>query len=191
MFSNVDIVCLSGVGRVKTGLAAIARFLEISDIIESFYHDKSSSISKLINPKLGRRGGSSPPPTCWFSLNKSEMVKAVTLVFSCIQQHCIRDICVKSNIDNLPQSLVTGQNSDGGISEYGISGQSLIKENCHKSRTSDNIDMKIGSVTKLGTKNKTTSNIFDNDVMSGNCDVIIKFPIYGQFGATGSRIPDA
>ena len=91
----------------------------------------------------------------------------------------------------MPQSLVIGQNSDGGISEFGISGQSLIKENCHKSRTSDNIDMKIGPVTKLGKKNKKRSKHFDNDVMSGNCDVIVKFPIYGQFGATGSRIPDA
>ena len=51
--------------------------------------------------------------------------------------------------------------------------------------------MKIGPVTKLGKKNKKRSKHFDNDVMSGNCDVIVKFPIYGQFGATGSRIPDA
>ena len=46
---------------------------------------------------------------------------------------------------NLPQS----QNS-GSISDFQISGQSLIKENCHKSRTSDNIENKE-------TENKVTS----------------------------------
>ena len=49
------------------------------------------------------------------------------------------------------------KNSDGGISDFGISGQSLIKENCHNSRTNDDIDMKLGPVTKLEKRNKTTS----------------------------------
>ena len=44
--------------------------------------------------------------------------------------------------------------------------------------------MKLGPVTKLGTKNKTTSTKFQNDIMSASCDVIVIFPIYGQFGAT-------
>ena len=81
------------------------------------------------------------------------------------------------------QSLDIGQNSDGGISDFRISGQSLIKENCYNSRTSDDIDMRYGSVTKLDKRNKTTSKKFDDDVMSKNCDVIVIFPIYGQFGA--------
>ena len=81
------------------------------------------------------------------------------------------------------QSLDIGQNSDGGISDFRISGQSLIKENCHNSRTSDDIDMKLRPVTKLDKRNKTTSKKFDDDVMSKNCDVIVIFPIYGQFGA--------
>ena len=68
---------------------------------------------------------------------------------------------------NLPQS----QNS-GSISDFQISGQSLIKENCHKSRTSDNIENKEK-------ENKVTSRKIDNK----NCDVIVTFPIYGQFGA--------
>ena len=33
----------------------------------------------------------------------------------------------------------------------------LIKENCHNSRTSDDIDMKLGTVTKLDKRNKTAS----------------------------------
>ena len=43
--------------------------------------------------------------------------------------------------------------------------------------------MKLGPVTKLDKKNKTTSKKFDNDVMPKNCDVIATFSIYGQFGA--------
>ena len=64
-----------------------------------------------------------------------------------------------------------------------ISGQSLIKENCHNSRTSDDIDIKPGPVTKLDKKNKTMSKKLDDEVMLAHCDIIIIFPIYGQFGA--------
>ena len=69
----------------------------------------------------------------------------------------IRDIHAKFCIHNSPQSSDIGQNSDGGISVFRISGQSLIKENCHNSRTRDDIDMKLGPVTKLDKRNKTTS----------------------------------
>ena len=86
-------------------------------------------------------------------------------------------------IPNLLQSPDIGQNSDGGISDFRISGQSLIKENCHNSRTSDDIDMKLGPVTKLDKRNKITSKKFDDDVISTNYDVVVVFPIYGQFGA--------
>ena len=43
--------------------------------------------------------------------------------------------------------------------------------------------MKLGLVTKLDKKNKTKSKTFDDDVMSKNCDVIVIFRIFGQFGA--------
>ena len=49
--------------------------------------------------------------------------------------------------------------------------------------------MKVGPVTKLDKRNKTTSKKIDNDIMSKNCDVIIIFPIYGQFEAI--RKPDS
>ena len=78
----------------------------------------------------------------------------------------------------MPQSPDIGQNSDGGISNFWIFGQSYIKENCHNSRNSDNIDIKPGLVTKLDKRNKTTSKKFDDDVMSENCEVIVIFPIY-------------
>ena len=64
-----------------------------------------------------------------------------------------------------------------------ISGQSLIKVNCHNTRTSDDIDINLGPVTKLNKRNKTTSKKFEDDVMSANHDVIIVFPIYCQLGA--------
>ena len=83
----------------------------------------------------------------------------------------------------MPQSPDIGQNLDGGISDFQISGQSLIKENSHNSRTSDDIDMKLGPVTKLHKRSKTTLKKVDDDVMLENCDVIVIFPIYGQFGA--------
>ena len=78
----------------------------------------------------------------------------------------------------MPQSPDIGQNSDGGISNFWISGQSYIKENCHNSRNSDDIDIKPGPVTKLDKRNKTTSKKFDDDVMSENCEVVAIFPIY-------------
>ena len=75
------------------------------------------------------------------------------------------------------------QNTDGRISDFQISGQSIIKENCHNSGTSDDIERKPGPVTKLEKRKKTTSKKFNDDVMSANCDVIVIYLIYGQFGA--------
>ena len=43
--------------------------------------------------------------------------------------------------------------------------------------------MKLGPVTKLHKRSKTTLKKVDDDVMLENCDVIVIFPIYGQFGA--------
>ena len=63
---------------------------------------------------------------CWFSLNSSERVEAVSLALCSIQYHYISDICAEFSIPNLPQSPDIGQNSDGGISNIQISGQSLI-----------------------------------------------------------------
>ena len=72
-----------------------------------------------------------------------------------------------------------------GISDFWTSGQSLIKVNCHNCRTSDDIDMKLGPVPKLGKTNKTMSKKVDDDDMLANCEAIVIFPIYGQFGAIG------
>ena len=49
--------------------------------------------------------------------------------------------------------------------------------------------MKLGPVTKLDRRNRITSKEFGDNVMSTNGDVIVIFPIYGQFGAM--RNPDS
>ena len=49
--------------------------------------------------------------------------------------------------------------------------------------------MKLEPATKLDKRNKTTSKKFDDDLMSKNCDVIIIFRIFDQFGAV--RRPDS
>ena len=85
------------------------------------------------------------------------MIKAVTLAICSIQWHFTSNICPKFGISNLTQSPDIGQNLDGGISDFRISGQFLIRENCHNSKTSDYIGMKFGPVTKLGKRNNTTS----------------------------------
>ena len=79
----------------------------------------------------------------------------------------MRDVRAKFGVHNSPQSPDIGQDSDGSISDCRISGQSLIKENYHNSRTSDDIDMKLGPATKLDKRNKTTSKKVDVDVMFG------------------------
>ena len=118
-------------------------------------------------------------------------MKAVTLAFCSIQWHFIKDICAKCGIPNFPQSPDIGQNPDGGISDFRISGQSVITEICHNSRTSDDFDMKLGPVTKLDKKNNTTSKTFGDDAMSENCDVIPIFQFMANLEQSGSRIPVA
>ena len=43
--------------------------------------------------------------------------------------------------------------------------------------------MKFGPVIQYDKKKKKTSEKFNDDVMSESCDLIVIFPIYGQFGA--------
>ena len=43
-----------------------------------------------------------------------------------------------------------------------------LQKSCHNSRTTNDIDMKIGPVTKLGKRNKATSEKLDDDVLSAN-----------------------
>ena len=87
----------------------------------------------------------------------------------------------------MPESPDIGQISDEWISEFQISGPSLIKENCHNSTSSNDIDMKLGPATKLNKRNKTTSKKIGDGVISVNVEAIVIFPIYGRFGAIRKR----
>ena len=82
-----------------------------------------------------------------------------------------------------PSLQILGKNKMGVCSsDFWISGESFVKENCHNSRTSDDIDIKFVTATKLDKGNKTRSKN-DDDVMTRNCDVIVMFLISGQFGS--------
>ena len=83
----------------------------------------------------------------------------------------------------MPQSPGIGQNSDKGIYDFRISGQSLLKIIVITPEKVMIMDMK--PITKLDKRNKTTSNKVDDDAMSENCDAIAIFLIYGQFGGIG------
>ena len=70
-------------------------------------------------------GGEGNFTPCWFFLNNSEMVKAVTLAFCSIQHQFIRDVRAKFGIPNLPHSPDIAQNSDEVVSDFWISDQPL------------------------------------------------------------------
>ena len=44
--------------------------------------------------------------------------------------------------------------------------------------------MKLGPVTNLNKRNKATAKNFEDNFMLTNCDVVVIFPIYEQFGAS-------
>ena len=64
-----------------------------------------------------------------------------------------------------PSLQILERNSDGSISDFQISGQSFIEENYHNSRTSNDIDVKPGPVTKLEKKNTLISKKSDDGVI--------------------------
>ena len=59
---------------------------------------------------------------------------------------------------------------------------------CHNSRTTHDIDMKLGPVNKLDKSNRQCQKNENNEMLV-NCDVIVFFPIQGQFEAI--RKPDS
>ena len=65
-----------------------------------------------------------------------------------------------------------------------------MTKNYHKSRTSHDIDMKLGPVTKLDKRNTLMLKKFDNDGRSANWDVIF-FLFIANLEPSGGRIPNA
>ena len=64
----------------------------------------------------------------------------------------MRNIRAKFGISNFPQSPDMGQNPDEGISGSRIYGQSFVNGDCHNSRISHDIDIKLGPVTEIRKK---------------------------------------
>ena len=86
---------------------------------------------------------------------------------------------------------IFGQNSEEGISDFRIYGQSLIKRYCHNSRTSDDIDMKLERITKLDKRNKITSK---NLKMTSRWKIVASllfFRFTANLEQSGRRVPDA
>ena len=90
----------------------------------------------------------------------------------------------------MPQFSDVRKNSDVGISDFQISGQSLIKENCHNSKTSDDIDMKVRPVTKFDKRNKTISKMWTLESYRKIMTSLIFFLFLGNLEQPGGRIPD-
>ena len=132
-----------------------------------------------------------PLPHCLFSLNNSETVKIVTLAFCSIQYYFNRNILAKFDISNSSQSPGIGQNSEGGIYDFPISGQPFINEICHNSRTSYDTDMKLGPVTNLDKKKMAVS----KKLTMASCRQIVTLLSFFRFMAnlqpSGRRVPDA
>ena len=120
-----------------------------------------------VEGKFYKKSPTPLPTRYWFSFNNSKTVKAVILEFYRVQYYSFT-ISAKFGIHNSPQSPDIGQSPNGGICNFRISGQSLIKKSCHNSRASDDIDMKLGPVTKLDKRNKATSKKIDDAFMSEN-----------------------
>ena len=112
------------------------------------------------------------PPSCWFSYNNSETVKAAILAFCRI---LCRNIFLEKFVPNLlsltcPSLKILGKTQTGAfpISRFMV-----------------NLTLKKIFITpKLDKRNKTTSKNFDNDVISKNCDVIIMFSLIVTFYLT-------
>ena len=75
----------------------------------------------------------------------------------------------------MPQSPDIGQNSDGGISDFKISGQPFKEENYHNSRTSNGIDVKLGPINKLEKKNTAISKKSDDGDISEFVTLFFRF----------------
>ena len=76
------------------------------------------------------------------------------------------------------------------IWDFRIPGQSLRKENCHNSRTSDDIDMALGPVRKLHKSKKTASKNLTVTSCRKIATSLSVFQITANLEQSGSQISD-
>ena len=88
------------------------------------------------------------------------------------------NISLERFVPNSPQSpyIRQSQTREWGISDFRIFGQYLIKEDCHNSRTSNDICVKLQSLTECDKRNTTTSKKLDDNVISANYEVRFRKP---------------
>ena len=115
-------------------------------------------------------------------------MKVVILAICIIQWLFTGDIPAKFRIPNLSQSPDIVQNSHKAIYDFLIPGQSLVNKNCCNSRTSNDIDVKLGPVTKLDKRNNATSK---NLMMMSCWQMLTNFCLMTNLEQSGSWIPDA
>ena len=106
------------------------------------------------------------------------------MVFCSIKYLFIRDVHTKFDILSSLQCSDIGENSDGGNSWFVVKfGVTLINKDCHNSRTSDDIDMKLRLLAKFDKRNTKMW----KRLMMTSCQEIITslgfFSIYDQFCA--------
>ena len=86
---------------------------------------------------------------------------------------------------------ILGKTQTGVFPISGFLVNPLLKENCHKSRTGNDIDMKLGPVTKLDKRNKITS----KKLTVTSCQQVLTslsfFLIMTNLDQPGNRIPEA
>ena len=173
---------------IRRKLSYVSIYSSINEFQESrFEMEFLFGLYDLLDPNLGRGGGGeqfySP---WWFSFNNSKG-KAVILAFC---SAAFGKILLGTFAPNLV-FLTRPSLQILGISEFRISRQSLIKGNCHNSRASDDIDMKLGTVTKIDKRNKTT---LKKLTMTSFRKTVTSLP-YFQFTVnleqSGGRITDA
>ena len=71
---------------------------------------------------------------------------------------------------------ILNKTQTGVLPISGFPVKSLTNKNCHNSRTSNDISIKLEPVTKLDNRNTTTSKKLDDNVKSVYSDVIVIFP---------------
>ena len=102
-----------------------------------------------------------------------------------------KPVTLTSHIPNFSQSPDIRQNSGGSICNFCVSGQPLNKENYHNSRTSDDIDMKLGPVTKTDNRKKAKS----KSLTMTSCQLIVMalslLQLMVNLEPSGNWIPDA
>ena len=92
-----------------------------------------------------------------------------------------------SNLVSLtcPSLQILGKTETGVFSIFRFLANPLYPKNvitCHN-RTCHDIDMKLGPAIKVDKRSNGDVKKFNDYVISENCDVILLFPIYGQFAA--------